>query len=346
MLSEDDAPAIARQVALGVELGRPREFKPAAQGAMGRIWRLDTESGAFAVKGALWPAEVETLPAQLELDALISERARTAGILASQVRRTAAGSLLLSVYGSATSDPTQVRVASWIEGAPCDRATAGRQAAEWLGSTVAVVECLPDPPELPPIDSWLGSWFSEAPDVEQWQSLADRSKRERVEWADRLTRYLPAVAALGELVDPAPPDRLTVTRTDQQPSNVLVTRDGYAVLDWDDVAPMSRDRTLARVINDWHLHDGEADTDGIGRTLAAYRVAGGTGALRERADFGDLVASFLNYLFEQAEVSLDRPHGEAEARTASGRVASMLAHPLDVQLIDRLLELVRDVGGA
>lgn len=348
MLSENDAPSIARQIADGFELGTAREFKPAARGAMGRIWRLNTDSGAFAVKEALWPAESETLPAQLELDALVSERARAAGIIAPQVRRTASGSLLLPVCGPARSDPTQVRVATWIDGVPCDRATAGRQAAEWLGTTLAVVEGLPDLPrlsELPPIDSWLGSWFSEAPDGEQWRSLAERGHRRRVGWADVLTQHLPTVAALGELVGPAPLDRLTVTHTDLQPSNVLRTPHGYAVLDWDDVAALSRDRTLARVINDWHLHDGEADADGIRRTFAAYRAAGGTGALRERTDFGDVVASFLNYLFEQAEVSLDQPHGQAEARETSHRVVAMLRHPLDLRLIDRLLQLVGHMGG-
>jgi hypothetical protein len=43
---------------------------------------------------------------------------------------------------------------------------------------------------------------------------------------------------------------------------------------------------------------------------------------------------------------LDQPHGEAEAREACARVVAMLRHPLDLQLIDWLLELVRTSGGA
>jgi len=268
---------------------------------MGRVWRLDTESGAFAVKESLWPDDPDSLRTQLELSACVCDQAHDAGVRVPRVRRTEGGSLLLSVYGSPGGELTPVRVATWIEGKPCDRTLAGRDAAEWLGSTLATLECLPDPP-TPPTQPWLGSWFTHAPDTNEWQSLVRRGEREHAAWAPALAHQLTALVELGQLVGSAE-DGLTVTHTDLQPANVLVTDDGYALLDWDDVGSVSRNRTLARAINDWHLHGAEIDVDGIRRTVTAYRAGGGMGIVREPRDFGDVIAGFLNYLRGQADVS-------------------------------------------
>jgi len=246
--------------------------------------------------------------------------------------------LLFPVYGSSGGLPTQVRVATWIDGTPCDRKLAGQDAAEWLGTTLAVLECLPDPP-TPPGQPWLSSWFSQVPDTDVWQSLLQRGQREHATWATALARQLTSLVELGQLVGPSPAD-LTVTHTDLQPQNVLITDDGYAVLDFDDVASVSRARTLARAINDWHLDGAHIDIDGIRRTLTAYRAGGGTGELRDPTDFGDVIAGFLNYLRGQLD-SLDQPHGLTDARDLSNGVNELLERPLSVDMVHRLLDVIR-----
>ncbi len=341
MIDETETASAARQIAAGFCLETPRSLVTAAQGAMGRVWRLDTESGAFAVKESLWPDDPDSLRTQLELSACVCDQAHDAGVRVPRVRRTEGGSLLLSVYGSPGGELTPVRVATWIEGKPCDRTLAGRDAAEWLGSTLATLECLPDPP-TPPTQPWLGSWFTHAPDTNEWQSLVRRGEREHAAWAPALAHQLTALVELGQLVGSAE-DGLTVTHTDLQPANVLVTDDGYALLDWDDVGSVSRNRTLARAINDWHLHGAEIDVDGIRRTVTAYRAGGGMGIVREPRDFGDVIAGFLNYLRGQADVSLDQSHGRADAQDASNRVVAMLEHPLNLSVVLRLLAVVRSL---
>lgn len=339
VIDEADAATIARQIAAGFGLGVPRSLVPVAQGAMGRVWRLDTESGAFAVKESLWPEDSETFNAQLEFSAHVVDQAHEAGLHVPMIRRSEDGSLLFAVYGSSGGATTQVRIATWIECTPCDRKVAGQDAAEWLGATLAILECLPDPP-TPPAQPWLGSWFSQVPDTDVWRSLLQHGQREHATWATALARQLTPLVELGQLVGSAPVD-LTVTHTDLQPQNVLITDDGYAVLDWDDVASVSRARTLACAINNWHLDGADIDVDGIRRTLAVYRVGGGTGVLRESTDFSDVIAGFLNYLRGQLDISLDQPHGPADARDSSKQVDELLEHPLSVDMVDRLLDVIR-----
>lgn len=257
MIDKSEAPAAARQITTGFSLGTPRLLVAAAQAAMDRVWRLDSSSGTFAVKESLWPDDPESLQTQLGFSAQVCDRADHAGIRVPRVRRTTDGSLLLPVYGTHGGEPTFVRVATWIEGTLWDPTLAGPEAADWLGSTLAILECLPDPP-TPPTQSWLGSWLTQSPSEDDWQSLVQRGHREQATWAPTLARQIAALVQLGQLVGPAN-DSSTVTHTDLKPTNVLVTDDGYALLDWDDVGAVSRNRTLARAINDWHI-DGPRST--------------------------------------------------------------------------------------
>jgi hypothetical protein len=83
--------------------------------------------------------------------------------------------------------------------------------------------------------------------------------------------------------------------------------------------------------------------DGIRRTLTAYRAGGGTGAVREPTDFGDVIAGFLNYLRGQLDISLDHPHGPTEARVAASQASELLENPLNVSRVHRLLDVINHV---
>lgn len=328
---------IAGQISEGFGLAPPRRMVWAADGAMGRVWRLETESGSFAVKESLRPEDQVSFERQVDFAASVSEQVRRAGVDVPQVVRTRTGSLMLRVEKGQSDEPMCVRVATWIDGrAGVDTS----RAAGWLGSTLASVETLADPPTVPPGDPWLEAWFTQVPTPEQWAALVQQGSRLGVEWAPTLTHHLPAFADLRALVVPPRPEQLTVTHTDLQPKNVLTSRDGYALLDWDDVAQVSRDRILARAIADWHVDAGVIDTAAVHRTLAAYGEGGGTGTLRDVDAFGDLIAGFLNYLFEQLTSSLDPTPGGATASAAAGQVArAMLDRPVDMATLHRLTAL-------
>jgi Ser/Thr protein kinase RdoA (MazF antagonist) len=330
---------IAAQISEGFALAPPRRMVWAADGAMGRVWRLDTEAGSFAVKDLLRPEGLETLEIQLGFAAEVSECAWIAGVNVPRVVRTRTGSLMLSLEDPGPGEPARVRVATWIDG----RGTVDTsRAAAWLGSTLATIETLADPPSIPPGDPWLASWFSRVPSPGRWGALADEGGRAGAEWVAALTDFLPELTDLSSLVGPAPQDQLTVTHVDFQPKNVLATSDGYALLDWDDVAQASRDRTLARALADWHLHAGVIDVEAVQRTLAAYRAGGGTGELGDLAVFGDFVGGFLNYLFEQLTASLQKSSDRSAAGTAGPVAMAMLSNPIDMATLRRL----RDVAQA
>jgi len=228
-----------------------------------------------------------------------------------------------------------VRVATWIDGRMgVDTAAA----ASWLGSTLAVIETLPDLPSVPPRDPWFQAWFTTVPTIDQWRDLTAQGTRVGADWVSALAHHLPEFVDLSALVGVPPTDRLTVAHTDLQPKNVLTTASGYALLDWDDVAAASRDRVLARAINDWHLRAGVIDADSVHTTLASYRAGGGTGTLRDIDPFGDLIAGFLNYLYEQVQVTLDQS-GTERGTAAADEVRAMTTDPVAMATLRRLSAL-------
>jgi len=81
------------------------------------------------------------------------------------------------------------------------------------------------------------------------------------------------------------------------------------LLDWDDAGPACPDQELAGLLAFWHVHDdGRAHDAAAGRTLAAYRSAGGPGQLREERSFSMYIASRMNFLHSQASVALEPGH--------------------------------------
>lgn len=90
MLSGEAAEGVAEAYALGT--GAVLEG-PVARGQLGRVWRLRTDDADFAVKE--WYAGPD--PAVPESDALLSERARAAGVFTPRVVRSRAGQVVATV---------------------------------------------------------------------------------------------------------------------------------------------------------------------------------------------------------------------------------------------------------
>jgi thiamine kinase-like enzyme len=145
---------------------------------------------------------------------------------------------------------------------------------------------------------------------------------------------------LSAVVTPQAGDPLITSHRDLHPDNVLADRSGELVLlDWDDAGQASPGRELARLLADWHVHQGKPDAAAVRRTLAAYQAAGGSGRIRDEQSFGMLIACMLNFLQAQASVALDPNAAAGDRQYACAEISDTLARLPTPGLIAELISL-------
>jgi Ser/Thr protein kinase RdoA (MazF antagonist) len=311
---------VARFVAEQFAWDTVSSMTPAAEGAMGRVWRLATTTSSYAVKELYWATDVSAEDALVARQVLFCELARAAGVTAPASLRTTSGRYVIKLPQSLGG--RLIRAYEWIDGRPVTSADPG--CAAWVGATAAAIEEL----AVPPGDQAMDPWSYRAPSRDTWDAVADRCEEAQQPWAHRLRQTIPQLVALGDLMRPPDTDQLIVIHTDFQPQNVLVDDDGrFVLLDWDDSGPSTRRRALGQVINNWHIHGTTLDHDGVRQTLTSYRAAGGTGRLTELADFGDAICGYLNYVHGQAELSLDHRQPSNLRVDAGHRLPDLLNPP-------------------
>lgn len=206
-----------------------------ADGAMGRIWRLDTDSTSYAVKELYWAKDVDVEEKAVARQVLFCEKARAAGVTAPTNLRTRSGQYVIALPQAMGG--RLICAYECIEGRPITPADAA-----WAGHTEAIIEGL----GVLPGDQELDPWSYVCPSVEAWYTLASRGEVAQQPWADRLRKTIPPLVALADSVTAPVGTSLIVTHTDFQRQNVLVATDGrFVLLDWDDAGPSTRSRALA-----------------------------------------------------------------------------------------------------
>lgn len=135
-------------VASAYDLGRPlRPPVYAARGELGRIWRLDTDAGTWAVKELLVPVEER----EVRADLAFQRAAAKAGIRLPEPRVTTRGAVLHGGF----------RVYAWVDLVDGDVVT-GRE----LGAVTAHLHRIGHPAEGPVVP-----WFAEPLGRTRWESL-------------------------------------------------------------------------------------------------------------------------------------------------------------------------------
>ncbi len=255
---------VTSRFGLGTQAGAPR---PVSGGLSHSVWRLETDSGTYAVKllRNIW-GTADFLP-RLERAARFEYDVWRTGVpMPRPVLHQRTGRAVQPL-----SRDTWVRVHDWVDATPVRDGTVPLEVAAQVGSAMAAIHragtSAADPQSALP---WHDSGAL-------WIELADRFPP--------LQEALPAVAAAETFLRRAgkPAGLPVMTHGDIDQKNLLVTGEGAVVIvDWDVCATMPAESELIRAALDlagWQY--GPVDERVLRAALESYRTAGGpAGPLR------------------------------------------------------------------
>lgn len=302
------------EIALRFALGRRLSFDPhPQQGELGRVWRLTTTQGSWAVKELLQPQT----EAELSPGAGLQEAAVSAGLPAPAVVRTTDGSVLAEVDGR------QFRVLSWVDVRPADVTLDVAR----VGRLVAALHQLGAPGE-----GEVDPWYTQPVGPDGWDDLVVRLISAGSPLAADVAGLHDELCRNEELLEP--PRTLQPLHLDLWADNVRVTPTGdLCVLDWDNSGLGDPRQELAVVLFEFTSWS-PARTRAL---YAAYVDAGGPARITRAEDFSMAVAQLGHILQWQcqhwlsAETIKGRQHAEAAVR-------ELVARPLTQTVVDRMVE--------
>ena len=303
-MSTEVAAMITARYGLGEQTG-PAVY--AARGELGRIWRLDTARGTWAVKEALVPVA----EADAAADVAFQLAAAAAGVPLPLPVRATDGCVTVRGPGAV------LRVYEWVDLDP----SAGAPTAAELGALLARTHRVAHPARGSVVD-----WFAAPLGERRWHALA--ASAGDAPWAGALASVLPELVDLDGLVRPPDPARVRTCHRDFHGENVLHTARGpLVVLDWENSGPAQPEMELAALL--WDLGEGAADA------AAAYG-----GVTLEAGDFSMAIAVQGHLLELYGRRALDPAESAENRERATARLRAMLARPLTPRGVHRLLDTI------
>ncbi len=305
------------RVAACYELGRVVGFtSTTGRGEQGRVHRLDTELGSFAVKEKV---RAET-GADVAGAAAFQHAARGAGVITPDVLRTVDGRVLLDLPAA------QVRVYEWVDLAAPDAGLA----PELLGPVLAALHRIPftgTDPEHP--------WYYTAVGGDRWVELHRALTRAGAPFAADLGGLLDDLREVEALIR-----RPTTVRTchrDLFADNLRRRADGrLCVIDWENAGLGSPTQELAGCLIEYGLDD----PDRIRRLHGCYVAAGGPARVRESTDFTMAIAQLGHLTARACACWLESSGDAAEQTRMTARFAEYADRPLTVTAIAATLEAI------
>jgi Ser/Thr protein kinase RdoA (MazF antagonist) len=310
--------ADVRAVAAAFGLG-DTEADPVVQarGRQGRVWRVRTGRGCFAVKELFVELTEQQAQVEAEFQAVIADR----GVRAPRPVRTVTGAVLERVAG------IQFRVHSWV-------AVLGPRRdldPETVGTLMAALHRDP----LPASPTGTEPWHTVPVPDQEWEVASERLARAGAPFAKQFALARVHFRTLRQVF--RPPDRTQLCHRDLWADNLRLTQDGgLCVLDWDNCGPADPAQELAVPLVEF-CYD---DADRAAALYRAYRRAGGPGRLSDRGDFTMVLAQFDHFAVTAARQWLAAGDDAARAR-AQAWFDEGWAEPLGLPEIDRLLCAVR-----
>ena len=269
------------QVAEAFDLGKPDGPLIPVQHTVSQTWRMATDRGSFLVK-QVWPDADPHWAPQLDGRMAFEQRASAAGI------RTPTTVLPIHpAFGwtGRVAGRGAYRVTDWIEHR---KVTDDDDLADWLGWTLATMHSF---------ESYTGGL--EPPyyvhDAEQWQEWAAEAAGLRRPWATELADHLDDYLAISARLHTTflEVGDHVITHRDIVPFNVLITRTGPVLTDWEVIGPDSasletgfaavtfgrRNTGYVRRILDSYRTNGGALVEGLGENLFAHKLGSELGRL-------------------------------------------------------------------
>jgi len=311
----------ASEVAKAFGLGDPvAEMVFAARGELGRIWRLDTERGSFAVKELLLRQQAD----EAALDAGYQEAVAAGGqVPLPRLVRSTSDEVLLEV------GTHQVRVYEWVDLLPEDSTLD----PALIGSTVAAIHRIQHAPVRP-----LNGWYTDPVGADRWSELLDQAGAVNAPFTDTFAEEIPYLVGLEGLI--TEPANLQMCHRDLWSDNLLpAAAGGVCVVDWENCGLAEPAQELPMVVFSF----GGGDATRARNLYETYRDAGGSGRLSQPGDFTMVIAQF-GHFWEQAVAAYVAPGATDDVKAHSiGRIDEAMSPPLRVEDIDRLLDWVAGV---
>ncbi|MFP5283465.1 MAG: phosphotransferase enzyme family protein [Actinomycetes bacterium] len=252
----DGRSALSHQAeAISRAYGRGAVVEPmalVARGEQGRVWRLATADGTYAVKELL----IRQTPADAAADVAYQEAVLATGSvpLPTPVRGFG-GQVLLDVAGR------QVRLYEWVDLLPTDT----RLDPAMVGATLAAIHRVHYAPARP-----LHPWYTEPVGPARWAELLGRAQAAAAPFVDALAEEIPVLLRLEGLMEP--PTDLQNCHRDLWADNVLPTSiGGVCVIDWENCGLEDPAQELPMSFVDF----GAGDPHRIARLYRSYLDAGG-----------------------------------------------------------------------
>jgi len=273
-------------------VGRPVEPLTPVQHTSFETWRLRTGSGDYLVK-RLWGLDDPPWWTRIEQGMALESAALSQGL---PIARPIEPRNPVFGYAARVDDFGTVRLYDWINHRTL---TAADEVAPWLGRVGAALHGLRPLTGEQPEWRWWGVFSRDR--WEEWASLGRSQDRP---WADDLRRQVGFFDELGQSIQAAftAAGDQVLSHGDLEPYNVLVSPEGFVLIDWESAACESATLEIGRAA----VSFGGEDPGRINLILQEYVDSGGVLAPIGDDLFLRKVSLRLCHLAEQLDVEVGK----------------------------------------
>jgi aminoglycoside phosphotransferase (APT) family kinase protein len=290
-----------------------------ARGEQGRVWRLDTDTGVFAIKELV----IRQLPADAAADVAYQEAVLAIGAVPMpRPIRTVAGQVLVDVAGH------QVRAYEWVDLLATDT---GLDPVV-IGATLAAIHKVHCAPARP-----LIGWYTEPLGAPRWTQLLDEAKAADTPFAEALDAELIELLRLEALMER--PANLQSCHRDLWADNILPTpAGGVCVIDWENCGLADPAQELPMAMIDFAFGDQRR----LAELYLSYIEAGGAGRVTGYCSFTMVIAQFSHFWESAITTYLSTSAAEIKAHSLD-RIAELLNPPLRMEHLEEMLDTLASI---